>query len=161
MNERNASHDKIRGLLALAAAGALDAHEEQIVEQHVRECAACAAEQEKFSLIGGALRRLPTPQPRATVVEHARAQAQIRLAEEFEHRWNRSVIAGLVVLAWVLTAVSWPVFKLVTRGVVGLIDPGFSHTWFAFVAFTATVWIAGGAAAALLSLQNRRERRLA
>jgi hypothetical protein len=33
--------------------------------------------------------------------------------------------------------------------------------WFAFVGYSATVWIAGGAAAALLSLQNRRERRLA
>ena len=117
MSEYNTSHDKVLGLLALAAAGALDAHEEQIVEQHVRECAACATEQENFSQIGAALRRMPTPQPRASVVEHARAQAQIRLAEEFEHRWNRGVIAGLVLLAWVLTAVSWPVFKVVTHGV--------------------------------------------
>jgi anti-sigma factor RsiW len=161
MSEPMYEHQKIRELLALAAAGALEPHEEQIVMQHVRGCQACAVEQETWSMIGGALRRLPTPQPRASVVERARAQAQIRLAEEFEHRWNSAVIASLVGFAWVLTVISWPVFKLVTGGLVGLFDPTFHHTWFLFVGFTATVWIAGGAAAALLGLQSRRERRLA
>ncbi|MGA8036929.1 MAG: zf-HC2 domain-containing protein [Candidatus Acidiferrales bacterium] len=154
-------HEKIRELLSLAAASALEPQEEQMLMQHLRECESCAAEQETWSMIGSALRRMPTPQPRATVVERARAQAQIRLAEEFEHRWNRTVITSLIVFAWVLTVMSWPVFKLLTVGVVGLFDPNFHHLWFAFAGFTATVWIAGGAAAALLSLQSRRERRLA
>jgi anti-sigma factor RsiW len=154
-------HDKIRELLALAAAGALDEQEEQLVARHLRECAACSAEQETWSMIGSALRRLPTPQPRANVVERARAAAQIRLAEKFEQRWNTTVIACLVAFAWVLTVMSWPVFKLVTGGVAGLFDQQFHHGWFLFVGFTATVWVAGGAAAALLSLYSRRERRLA
>lgn len=161
MSERMDEHQKIRELVSLAAAGALEPHEEQLVMQHVRECATCAAEQETWGMIGSALRRLPTPQPRASVVERARAQAQIRLAEEFEHRWNRTVITSLVIFAWVLTVMSWPVFKLVTGGLVGLFDPSFHHLWFAFVGYSATAWIAGGAAAALLSLQSRRERRLA
>jgi anti-sigma factor RsiW len=161
MSDPIRDHEKIREMLSLAAAGALDPQEEQMVMQHVRGCEACAAEQEKWGMIGSALRRLPTPQPRASVVERARAQAQIRLAEEFEHRWNSMVITSLVAFAWVLTVMSWPIFKLVTGGLVGLFDPSFHHTWFLFVGFTATVWIAGGAAAALLGLQSRRERRLA
>jgi len=161
MQNSTREHEKIRGLLALAAAGALDEKEEHLVARHLRECEQCSAEQETWSMIGSALRRLPTPQPRASIVERARAQAQIRLAEEFEHRWNSAVIASLVAFAWVLTAMSWPVFKLATGGVAGLFDPQFHHGWFLFLGFTAAAWVAGGAAAALLSLYSRRERRLA
>lgn len=161
MSEAIHEHEKIRELLALAVAGALDEKQEQLVARHLRECGSCAAEQETWSMIGSALRRLPTPQPRSSVVERARAQAQIRLAESFEQRWNTTVIACLVAFAWVLTVMSWPVFKLATGGVAGLFDQQFHHGWFWFVGFTATVWIAGGAAAALLSLYSRRERRLA
>ena len=161
MQNSTREHEKIRGLLALAAAGALDDKEEQLVARHLRECEQCSAELETWSMIGSALRRLPTPQPRASIVERARAQAQIRLAEEFEHRWNSAVIGSLVAFAWVLTAMSWPVFKLATGGVAGLFDPQFHHGWFLFLGFTAAAWVAGGAAAALLSLYSRRERRLA
>ena len=161
MNNPAREHEKFREMLALAAAGALDEKEEQLVARHLRECETCAAEQEIWSMIGSALRRLPTPQPRASVVERARAQAQIRLAEKFEQRWNTTVIACLVAFAWVLTVMSWPVFKLATGGVAGLFDHQFHQGWFWFVGFTATVWIAGGAAAALLSVYRRRERRLA
>jgi predicted anti-sigma-YlaC factor YlaD len=154
-------HQKIREMLSLAAAGALDSREEDLVMNHLRGCATCSAEAETWKQIGSALRRLPTPQPRASVVERARAQAQVRLNEEFEHRWNRAVLTGLIFFAWVLTVMSWPVFKLVTGGLIGVLDPNFHHVWFLFAAFTATAWIAGGAAAAILSLQQRRERRLA
>jgi hypothetical protein len=71
------------------------------------------------------------------------------------------MLTGLIFFAWVLTVMSWPVFKLVTGGLIGVLDPNFHHVWFLFAAFTATAWIAGGAAAAILSLQQRRERRLA
>src|ERR1700677_4891725 len=104
-------HQKIRELLALAAAGALDDKEEQLVARHLRECEQCSAEQETWSMIGSALRRLPTPQPRASVVERARAQAQIRLAEEIEHRWNRTGIIRLLIFAWILTLLSWPLVR--------------------------------------------------
>ena len=154
-------HDKIRALLALAAADVLEPGEERLVMDHLRTCDACGAELEKWKLLAGGLRRLPTPQPRALVVERARALAQIRLTEEFEQRWNRGVIIGVLIFAWILTLMSWPVVRLITGGLLGMLDPRFDHAWIVFGVFTTTVWLAGGAAAVLLSMRQRRERRLA
>jgi Putative zinc-finger len=154
-------HDKIRELLALAAADVLEPGEETQLLDHLRTCDSCGVELEKWKLLAGDLRRLPTPQPRSIIVERARAQAQIRLTEEIEHRWNRSVIIGVLVFAWILTLMSWPLVRLFTGGVLGMLDPRFNHAWIVFGVFTTTVWLAGGAAAVLLSLQQRRERRLA
>jgi anti-sigma factor RsiW len=154
-------HQKIQGMLSLAAAGALEQTEEDIMLNHLRDCETCAAEAETWRLLASGLRRLPTPQPRAIVVERARAQAQIRLFEEFERRWNQTVMMGLIFFAWVLTLVSWPVFRFATGGLIGLLDPNFHHLWITFALFTATVWATGGAAAVVLSVKSRGERRLA
>jgi anti-sigma factor RsiW len=153
-------HEKIRELLTPLAAGLLEPHEEKQVMDHLRTCESCSVELEDWELLADGLRRLPTPQPRALVVERARAQAQIRMSEEFEHRWNRTVMIGLVVFAWMMTLLSWPVVRFVSGGLLAMLDPRFSHTWIVFAVFTAAAWAAGGAAAVILSLQ-RRERRLA
>jgi anti-sigma factor RsiW len=154
-------HDKIRDLLSLAAADALEPNEDRLVSEHLRSCADCAAQLEEWRLLAGGLRRLPTPQPRGVVVERARAMAQIRLAEQIEHKWNRAVMFGLITFAWVLTLMSWPVVKFISGGFLSMLDPRFSHTWVVFGVFTTLVWVAGGAAAVLLSMQQRRERSLA
>lgn len=153
-------HEKIREMLSLLAAGVLDPYEEKQVMDHLCSCESCGGELEDWKLLAGGLRRLPTPQPRALVVERTRARAQIRLNEELEHRWNRNVMIGLVGFAWLLTLLSWPVVRFVSGGLLAMLDPRFSHTWIVFAVFTAGAWIAGGAAAVILSLQ-RRERRLA
>jgi hypothetical protein len=94
-------------------------------------------------------------------VERARAQAAIRLAEEAEHRWHRIVMMSVILFAWAMTLISWPVVKLVSGGILGMLDPGLNHAWIAFAIFTTIVWASGGAAAVFLSLQQRRERSLA
>jgi anti-sigma factor RsiW len=154
-------HDKIRDLLSIAAADALEPNEDRLVSEHIRSCADCAAQLEQWRLLASSLRRLPTPQPRGVVVERARAMAQIRLAEQLERKWNRAVMAGLIAFAWVLTLMSWPVVKFVSGGFLSMLDPRFAHTWLVFGAFTTLVWVGGGAAAVLLSVQQRRERSLA
>lgn len=154
-------HQKIRDLLSLAAADALEPHEDRLVSEHLRSCVDCAAQLEEWRLLAGGLRRLPTPQPRGVVVERARAMAQIRLAEQIEHKWNRAVMFGLITFAWVLTLMSWPVVKFISGGFLSMLDPRFSHTWLVFGVFTTLVWVGGGAAAVLLSMQQRRERSLA
>jgi predicted anti-sigma-YlaC factor YlaD len=154
-------HDKIRELLPLAAADALEPNEERLLAEHLRACSECAAEMESWRLLAGGLRRLSTPQPRGVIVERARALAQIRLTEHLEHKWNRAVMSGLIVFAWVLTLMSWPVVRFVSGGFLTMLDPRFSHTWMVFGVFTTLVWVGGGAAAVLLSMQQRRERSLA
>jgi anti-sigma factor RsiW len=154
-------HQKIRELLALAAADALEPDEDRLVSEHMRSCADCAAQLEEWRLLAGGLRRLPTPQPRGLVVERARAMAQIRLAEHVEHKWNRAVMFGLITFAWILTLMSWPVFRFLSGGFLSMLDPRFNHAWVVFGVFTTLVWVGGAAAAILLSQQQRRERRFA
>jgi anti-sigma factor RsiW len=154
-------HDEIRALLALAAAGALEPDEEDRVAGHIRSCDACAAEADSWQSVTGQLRRLPTPQPSAGLVQRARALAEARFAEEAETRWQRGVMIFVVTFAWVLTIVSWPLVRLVTGGLLDLLDPRLNQTWISFAGFTTLVWLAGGTAAVLLALRQRRERRLA
>jgi anti-sigma factor RsiW len=154
-------HDEIRELLTLAAADALASGEEERVARHIQSCASCARELEDWQLLAGGLRRLPTPQPSAGVVERARARAEIRLAEEAEYRWHRGVMIFLILFAWALTLVSWPLVRLFTGGLLGLLDMRVTHAWIGFAGFTTAAWLAGGAAAVLLSFHYRRERRVA
>jgi predicted anti-sigma-YlaC factor YlaD len=154
-------HEAIRELLALAAAGALDAADEQRVERHLRGCAACTAEFEQLQGLANSLRRLPTPQAPASLVERTRARVEWRLAEEAENRWNYSVLVFLILFAWTLTLASWPVVRLMSSGLLGWFDPGFGRTWLSLAVYTALLWLTGGVAAATLALRRRRERRIA
>jgi hypothetical protein len=154
-------HDKIRELLALAAADGLDANESEQVMLHARTCAECSAELEQWQLLARGLRQLPTPQPSPDLVQRACARTEARFVDEREHVWNRRVMISLVAFAWALTLVSWPLVRLVSGGLLSLLDPRLNQSWLGFAGFTSIVWLTGGAAAILLSVHQRRERRLA
>jgi anti-sigma factor RsiW len=161
MAPKREAHETIRELLTLAAAGALGPEEALLVARHRETCNSCSAELERWGALIGGLRRLPTPQPRAVVVERARAQAAARLAEEIEHRWQRVVISALVLYAWILTLVTWPLFRLITGGLLTRLGPGFDQSWFLFAAFTILVWATGGVAAVVLGRHRQQGRRMA
>jgi anti-sigma factor RsiW len=154
-------HNKIRQLLALAAAEALDVKESELVMQHLRECAECSAELEQWQQLASGLRQLPTPQPSADLVQRTCARTEAWLAEEREHVWNVRVMISLVVFAWALTLTSWPIVRFASGGLLSLFDPRLNQSWLGFAGFTSLVWLTGGIAAVLLSLHQRRERRLA
>lgn len=161
MAPKRESHEKIRELLALAAAGALGPEEDLLVARHLETCDECSAELERWDVLAGGLRRLPTPQPRAAVVARARAQAEARLSEEIEHRWQRAVIIFLALYAWILTVVTWPIFRLITRGLLARFEPGFNNYWLLFAVFTGLAWATGGVAAVLLGRHHQQGRRMA
>ena len=153
-------HDKIRELLALAAADALTSAEEEQVAEHVRSCIACANELEAWRQTASELRRLPTPQPSSWLVHATLARAESKLAEQAERDWNRRVLIFVVLFAWLLTIASWRIFHLVSGRFGSLVEPQFSHMWISFAAFIALGWIAGGVAAVMLAVRQRGERRL-
>ena len=154
-------HDKIRELLALAAAEALTAAEEKRVAEHVRTCVSCSNELDGWLPITTELRRLPMPQPSAWLLQATLARAEAKLAEQAEHDWNRRVMIFVVALSWLLTIASWPVFDFVSPHLGSLLGPQFGRTWISFAAFTALGWLAGGVAAVMLAVRQRGERRLA
>jgi hypothetical protein len=159
-------HDKIRELLALAAADALTSAEEKQVAEHVRSCVACSNELGAWRPIASELRRLPTPQPSSWLLQATLARAEAKLTEQAEHDWNRRVMIFVLSFAWLLTIASWPVFHVVSGRFGSLLGPQFGQTqfgqtWISFAAFTALGWLAGGVAAVMLAIRLRGERRLA
>jgi len=69
------THETVRQLLALSAAGFLDAADERRVREHVRECAACAAALDDLAAVSADLCHLPTPVTPPDLL--ARTQARV------------------------------------------------------------------------------------
>lgn len=153
-------HEFIRELLTLAAADALDESEQQAVEQHVARCADCASEMENWRALAIGLKRLPTPQASALLVDRTRARVVAEMAARAAGRRNYWVIAALVVFAWMVTLATWPIIRLVSDGLLSWTDWGFNQTWFALATYAAAVWTTAGVAAAMLGLRKQRESRL-
>lgn len=154
-------HAEISKMLGLYVAGALDTDTESSILKHLSACSECAAELEHWQTITGALRGLRTPQPSPSLFARTRALAEIRLAEQAEHRRSRVVLILLVVFSWAVTLVGWPIFRFATGGLLSLLDLQFREMWVVFAVFTALTWLAGGSAAVLLSARRQQERRLA
>lgn len=154
-------HNNIRKLLALAAAGALTTAEEKHVAEHVRSCIDCSNQLGAWQSIANELCQLPPPQAPSRLVESTLAQVQAKLAEQAEHDWNRRVMTAAVAFGWLLVVASWPVYHLVSREFGGLLGLQSGRTWVNFAAFTALAWLAGGVAAVILAVGQRRETRLA
>jgi anti-sigma factor RsiW len=158
---RSDDHGEIRELLALFLAGALDGDEESRVALHLATCADCSEELERWQLITGGLRQLPTPQPSAALFERTRAMAAAHLGAHAERRRNRVVLILVIIFSWLVTLAGWPVFRFATGGFLSLLDIHFRQLWLLFVIFSAATWLAGGSAAVLLSLRRQQERRFA
>jgi anti-sigma factor RsiW len=154
-------HAEIRAQFPLLVAGALDADEEARIVQHTARCADCAAELERWQLISGGLRRLPTPQPSPTLFERTHAMASAQLVAQAEQRKNRMMLIPLIIFSWALTVAGWPFFRFATGGLLSVLDVQFRQVWILFAVFSALTWLAGGSAAVLLSLRRQHERRLA
>lgn len=153
-------HDKIRELLALAAAGALTTAEEKQVAEHVRSCIACSNELEAWRPIATDLCRLPVPQLSSWLVQATLARAEAKLAELRENDWNRRVMIFAVAFAWLLTCASWLVLHIVIQHFGSSLGPEFGRMWISFAAFTALGGLAGAVAAVMLAVPLRGERRL-
>ena len=154
-------HDKFRELLPLAAAGVLDASDEQRLAAHIGACPDCAASLDRWQQVGANLRRIPTPQAPAALVSRTILLAQTRLAEESTRRTERRMMVLMLVFSWAFVAVSWPLAQLFAHGWESLLGFGFEQGWKNFVIFTTFCWLAGAAAAILLAMRRSRQRRFA
>jgi anti-sigma factor RsiW len=160
-NDHANDHAEIREQLALFVAGALDADDESRIALHLATCADCSVELERWQVITGGLRRLPTPQAPAALFERTRAMAAAQLGAHAERRRNRVALILVIVFSWLVTLAGWPVFRFATGGFLSLLDIHFRQLWLLFVIFSALTWLAGGSAAVLLSLRRQQERRFA
>lgn len=154
-------HDKIRELLALAAAGALEPDQMRKLEAHLAGCAECARELEGWNGLAGRLRRIPTPRPPVALVERTRARMVAVLAAEAERRWNVSLLMFAVLFAWTLTLAGWPIARLLSNGAASWLDLSFRQAWLGYAAYTAVGWVTAGVATVILGVRHRTSRRMA
>jgi predicted anti-sigma-YlaC factor YlaD len=134
-------HESVRELLALSAAGLLNAAEERSVREHVRQCAACAGELDEFAGLSAGLSALPSPQPPADLVRRTSAL----LAAEADRRQG-AVFAGaaaIVALALVL---------LVGQALRTLMGDSAVLAWLGWATISSIL----GAASALVLVSRRR-----
>ncbi len=160
-NDSMNEHERIREQMSLASAGALDSGEERELSQHLASCAECSAEFDKWRELGSGLRRLPTPQAPAALVERTRVALVAITIERSEQRSTRRTMAWLVLFAWTSVIATWPVLKLISSGAASALDLSFVQTWHVLLGITVLGWVGAGAAAVVLGLRHRQERKLA
>ena len=129
-------HQQVRTLLALSAAGLLDAAGERSVRLHTAGCAECSAELESFAQLGRALGAMPAASPPPDLL----LRTQALMAAEADRREG----ARLAVAAAVLTAIL--LFSLAAMLPVS-----------AWLAWTTIPSILGGGATLALARHRRME----
>lgn len=140
-------HEKIRELLALSAAGLLEAAEERSVREHLRDCPECAAHAEELAILSAGLSALPAPVVPAGLAARTEARLVAEIAAEADRRQGAYLAAAAGLLAWVMTVATWYCYRKLGGGVVG---------WLAWA--TVSAWVAAPVVAGLLRSRRRLER---
>ena len=138
------NHETVRELLALSAAGLLEAGEERLVREHARKCAACAAELAEFGSLTAGLGALPVPEPPAGLV----ARTVVRLAAEADRRQGFAMAGWTAVFACVFVVVVGQTLRLLAGGSAAL-------TWLAWALVSSVL---GGTSVLVLLSRRRPER---
>jgi hypothetical protein len=149
------THESIRNMLPLAAAGALGQQEQLQVEAHTRICEICQREMDAWSVYTKGLRGLP--QPAIPVDLIARTQARILQDRKSAAsvRWNGLTLCGLGVFSWVASVGFWLLVRLVSGGQLEVLGTNLvsAGPWFLVSFGVASIT----AAATALLIGNRGE----
>lgn len=152
-------HEAMAGLLALAAAGALDIGEQRRLEAHARECPACRRELEILSAYSQGLRHLPQPAIPAQLMERTRARLMQERAAVADRRWDELMLGALALFAWTVGLTFWFVARILTGGELVIMGANLVRfgTWTA--GSTVMVWLTAAVAALALGKRRREMRR--
>ena len=151
-------HEAMRNLLALAAAGGLEADQQRRLDEHARDCPECRRELEMWSAYSQGLRRLPQPAVPAQLLERTRARVLQDRAAAADRRWNDLMLAALALFAWTVGLSFWFLVRVFTGDDLVIMGTNLIRlgTWSALS--TVLVWVTA-AAAALVLAKRRRELR--
>ena len=148
------SCESIAGMLALAAAGVLDAQEQRRVEEHARECPACRRQLEIWSGYAQGLKQLPQPPIPAQLMERTRARLIEERAAAADRRWDELMLGALALFAWTVGFTFWFVLRIFTGGALVIMGANLVRFGAWSAASTVFVWLT--AAVAALALGKRR-----
>jgi hypothetical protein len=137
-------HERVRQLLALGAAGLLDAAEEHLLRQHARQCAACAAELDEFTTLSNGLCALVAPQPPAWLLTRTTAL----LAAEADRRQGAAFAAAAAVFACTFVLLGGAALRILAGNTAAV-------AWLGWALVTSVL---GAASALVLASRRRLER---
>jgi anti-sigma factor RsiW len=138
------AHDEIRGLLPLAAAGALETAEAEEIARHTAQCPACAAELREWAALAAGLGVLPRgAAPPGLAAAATRAVEQALRARA--RRRETALAAALSLFCWTAGMVAWAAARLF----LGRWMPEVGLLWWA-VLTAVPVWLTAGVAAVAL-----------
>jgi anti-sigma factor RsiW len=137
-------HESVRQLLALSAAGLLDAGQERLVREHVGQCARCAAKLADYAALSEGLSALPCPLPLADLLRRTNSA----VAAEVDRRQG-AVFAGVAsIFALVFVLLIGLTLRIVAGDTAALV-------WLIWAVITS---ILGVASALVLASRRRLER---
>src|ERR1035438_8353450 len=137
-------HETVRQLLALSAAGLLDAGEERLVREHARQCAACAGELDEFGALSAGLRALPVPQPPPDLVR----RTSMLMAVEAARRQGAFLAGGSAIFALAFVLLIGQTLRILAGDSAALM-------WLLWALVTSVL---GAASAIVLASRRRIER---
>jgi predicted anti-sigma-YlaC factor YlaD len=145
------THETIRQLLALSAAGLLDAADERRVREHVHECAECSTALDDLAAVSADLCRLPAPIAPPDLLARTEARVAAELAAQAGLRHGAILAVGAGLFAWMAALATWGLYRLLA-GSAGWLE------WLMLT--TVPAYMAAGAVAAMFASRRRLERSL-
>jgi hypothetical protein len=137
-------HESVCQLLALSAAGLLDAAEERLVREHARQCARCAAKLDDYAALSAGLSALPCPLPLPDLLRRTNSL----VAAELDRRQGAAFAGGAAIFAFVFVLLICQTLRMVAGDTAAL-------AWLLWAVISSVF----GAASALVLAPRRRPER--
>ena len=137
-------HESVRQLLALSAAGLLDAGEERLVREHARQCARCAAKLDDYATLSAGLSALPCPLPLADLLRRTNAL----VAAEVDRRQGAALAGASAVFTFAFVLIVGQTLRTLAGDSAALV-------WLGWALVSSVL---GTASALVLASRRRPER---
>ena len=139
-------HESVRHLLALSAAGLLDAGEERLVREHASQCARCAAKLDAYATLSAGLSALPCPLPLADLLRRTNSL----VAAEVDRRQGAAFAGAAAIFALAFVLLIGQTLRMVAGDSAAL-------AWLVWAVISSML---GTASAIVLASRRRLERRI-
>ncbi len=137
-------HDSVRKLLALSAAGLLEASEERLVREHARQCAPCAAKLDDYAMLAAGLSALPCPLPLPDLLRRTNAL----VAAEVDRRQGAAFAGATAIFACAFVLLTGQTLRVLVGDSAALV-------WLGWALISSVL---GAASAVVLASRRRLER---
>ena len=145
------THETIRQLLPLSAAGLLETADERRVREHVHQCAECAAALDELAAVSADLGRLPAPIAPPDLLARTEVRVAAELAAQAGLRHGAILAVGAGLFAWMAALTTWGLYRFLAG----------SAGWLAWLVLTTVpAYMAAGAVAVMFASRRRLERSL-